>query len=256
VFGKALCQEMHAGSQGQLVLAHEPRLAGAHRTRIAHVTAPESCQAVEWVVGSDQSAGALTVPLPHVSLSSKHCDEVRCSAVQALTLMNCAISAANPINLSTLTALTSLDLTMNRRVHARPNWDCIYAVAEEATCFSCLAVVSTLCHTKKCLCMRSRGQDVVASLAGLTRLRSLNLSNDSVTAEQLEAAAPLAAQHLTKLGLAKNALKILPAFAAAMTSLADLDLSDNSLTALPPGPYLGAFEQTLGQVLKLAYASV
>ena len=96
---------------------------------------------------------------------------------------------------------------------------------------------------------------MIASLAGLTRLRSLNLSSDSVTAEQLEAAAPLAAQHLTKLGLANNALKKLPAYIAAMTSLADLDLSDNLLTTFPPGHYLGACEKTFGAGLKVAYTN-
>ena len=137
---QGVAQKNRCQSQGQLVLAHEPGLAGARWARIAHVTAPESRQAVKRVVGSDKPAGALAVPLPHVRLPSNHCKGVRCHAVQALTLTNCAISAANPIDLSALTALTSLDLSMNRRVHARPQSGCAFAKA--TTCTSCSAIVS------------------------------------------------------------------------------------------------------------------
>lgn len=90
-----------------------------------------------------------------------------------------------------------------------------------------------------CLCFRHRHQDVPASIAGLTALRSLQLSGNSITTEQLEAA-PLMSQHLTKLALASNQLQTLPDCIAAMTELVDLDLSGNALIALPPGRYLGA----------------
>ena len=61
-------------------------------------------------------------------------------------------------------------------------------------------------------------------------------------------------QHLTKLVLAKNALKALPAYVAAVTCLADLDISDNPLTTLPPGRFLGACRALPGQRLMLACA--
>ena len=81
---------------------------------------------------------------------------------------------------------------------------------------------------------------VLSSLAGLSALRSLDLSVNKIAAEHLEAA-PLAAPSLTALNLAGNhGLKALPASVAALTGLADLDLRGTILTVLPPGPYLGA----------------
>ena len=93
---------------------------------------------------------------------------------------------------------------------------------------------------------------MVASLAGLPELRSLDLSSNGITVEQLDAA-PWEAQHLTKLGLGQNGLKTLPAYVTAMTSLAELDLSGNALTALPSGRYLGAFRALMGGESRLAH---
>jgi len=82
---------------------------------------------------------------------------------------------------------------------------------------------------------------VLSSLAGLTALRSLDLSMNKIAAEQLEAAHLEAAPRLTRLTLALNhELKALPASVAAMACLADLDLRGTALSVLPPGPYLGA----------------
>ena len=80
---------------------------------------------------------------------------------------------------------------------------------------------------------------MLASLAGLTGLRSLRLARNALTSEQLEAA-PLPAPHLTKLVLAGNQLRALPAGVAALAGLVDLDLSTTMISALPAaGQYLG-----------------
>ena len=92
---------------------------------------------------------------------------------------------------------------------------------------------------------------MLSSLAGLTALRSLDLSMNKIEAEHLEAA-HLTAPRLTKLHLCLNhGLKALPASVAAMASLADLDLRGTALAVLPPGPYLGARSLAAAAVCEL-----
>ena len=81
---------------------------------------------------------------------------------------------------------------------------------------------------------------MLASLVGLTKLRSLHLARNGLTSDQLEAAPP-PAPSLTRLVLAGNQLRTVPASVAGLTGLVDLDLSTNMITVLPPaGSYLGA----------------
>ncbi len=90
---------------------------------------------------------------------------------------------------------------------------------------------------------------MLSSLAGLTALRSLDLSMNKIATEHLETA-PLASPRLTRLSLACNqGLKALPASMAAMACLAELDLRGTALSVLPPGPYLSALSLTRCQTI-------
>ena len=166
--------------------------------------------------------------------------------MQDLTLRQNSLGpATNSVNLSTLTKLTCLDLSRNRRVTARASQKNV-----QPGCCSLIHSPSALPlpfapnqipsgTTLSSTCMRYRQHDVLATLVGLTGLRSLDLSTNSITAEKLEAT-PLTAQHLTHLSFACNPLKTLPASIAALASLADLNLTGTLLTSLPAGRYLGA----------------